>query len=712
MKITAKTDLPALLSSKALNPSPDSDLLLKPNSRKPPHRKIRNPGFSGAGVKLKREGAPPGKRSRPETPLLRWKFDDGKQKDGSVKEEKLAPEAGRKIGRKVRKGGEVVVSTRKLAAGLWRLQLPEATNKGGDWCSLPKKDQLGFQHSAFGHCGASFLPHHSSKGHGFQAKDLTHSSPSVSGPKHGAAYKLEPSFYCSNSAMEGATKWDPGYWKTSDEVTTIYGQSKLLDQQIGIVSAVSALEVELEQARARIHELETERRSSKKKVEHFLKKLSEERATWRSREHEKIRAIIDDIKTDLSREKKNRQRMELVNSKLVNELADAKLTAKCFMQDFEKERKARELIEEVCDELAKEIGEDKAEVEALKRESFKLREEVDDERKMLQMAEVWREERVQMKLVDAKVTLEEKYSQMSRLVADLDAFLNSKDATQDVEEKRKAEILRQAAASVDIHDIREFTYDPPNPDDIFSVLEDVNFGEPDEKEIEPCGAYSPASHASKIRTVSPEVNNFYRDSSQRRSNAYVSQNGDIDDDESGWETVSHPEDQGSSFSPDGSDPSVNKIRRDSNVSGSGTEWEDNVGEETPITEISEMCSVPTGQLKKVSSISRLWRSCPGNGENYKIITVEGMKGRLSNGRLSNGAIISPDRCSGKGGLSPPDLSGQWSSPESGNPHITRGMKGCIEWPRGTQKNSLKAKLLEARMESQKIQLRQVLKQKI
>ena len=33
-------------------------------------------------------------------------------------------------------------------------------------------------------------------------------------------------------------------------------------------------------------------------------------------------------------------------------------------------------------------------MEAIKRDSMKLREEVDEERKMLQMAEVWREERV------------------------------------------------------------------------------------------------------------------------------------------------------------------------------------------------------------------------------------------------------------------------------------------------------------------------------
>lgn len=513
--------------------------------------------------------------------------------------------------------------------------------------------------------------------------------------------------------MEGATKWDPTRCRTSDDLQNFYGHPKPLDQQVGVVSMVSALEVELEQARGRIHELETERRSSKKKLEHFLKKLSEERTIWRSREHEKVRAIIDDVKTDLNRERKNRQRMEIVNSKLVNELADAKMSAKRFMQDFEKERKARELIEEVCDELAKEIGEDKAEVEALKRESLKLRDEVEDERKMLQMAEVWREERVQMKLVDAKVTLEEKYAHMNKLIADLEMFLSSKSSITDVEEMRKADLLRQAAASVNIKDIREFVYEPSNPEDIFSIFEDMNFGEPNEREIEPCEVYSPASRASKVHAVSPDANMHHKDGIQRYSNAYASQSGDIDDDDSGWETVSHLDDQGSSYSPAGSDPSVNKIRRDSNMSGSGTEWEENAGEETPITEISEVCTMPTGQLKKVSSISRLWRSMPGNAENFKIIAVEGTNGRLSNGRLSNGTVTtSPDRGSGKGGLSPPDLTGQWSSPDSGNPHITRGMKGCIEWPRGSQRNSLKTKLMEARLETQKIQLRHVLKQKI
>ncbi|KAF5948836.1 hypothetical protein HYC85_014793 [Camellia sinensis] len=671
MKITRSTDLPSILSSKPLNPSPDSDLFHKSKSQRPPRRKSRSPGCSVAGLRLKRDVAPAARRSRPETPLLRWKFHDG------AKEQKPPPELGRKSRRKERgRGKEVVVSSRKLAAVLWRLQLPEVTP-----AVLPKKDQLGFQYRA--------------KGHSYDTKDMMQSPRSVTGPRNGHLCKFEPSFQFSNSAMEGATKWDPKCLKTSDEVNQIYG-SKHLDQQINAISAISAMEVELEQARARIHGLETEKQSSKKKLEHFLRKLSEERATWRSREHEKVRAIIDDVKADLNRERKNCQRLEIVNSKLVNELSDAKLLAKRYLQDYEKERKSRELIEEVCDELAKEIGEDKAEAEALKRESMKFRDEVEEERKMLQMAEVWREERVQMKLIDAKVMVEEKYSQMNKLVSDLQTFLHSRSATPDMEEMRTAEFLRQAAASVNFQGINEFKYEPPNPD-IFSVFEDINFGEANERDIEPCVGYSPASHASKVHAVSPEVNAFNKDGVQMHSNAYFDQNGDIEEDGSGWETVSHLEDQGSSYSPEGSDPSVNKIHRDRNMSGSGTEFEENACDETPITEISEVCDAPKMHLKKVSSISRLLRSGPNIGENFKIMSVEGM-----NGRLSNGAIISPDRGSG----------GQWSSPESGNPHITRGMKGCIEWPRGMQKSSLKSKLLEARMESQKIQLRQVLKQKI
>ncbi|XP_022753129.1 uncharacterized protein LOC111301599 [Durio zibethinus] len=551
--------------------------------------------------------------------------------------------------------------------------------------------------------GVLFPYHHEDKIYCSDTKDPSRNPGSVSGTKNGLLHKIESSIQLSNSGMEEATKWDPVCLKTTDEVWQIYSHMKHIDQQVSAVSIVSALEAELEQARVCIEELETERQSSKKKLEHFLRKVSEERAAWWSREHEKISAFVDDVKADLNQEKKNRQRLEIVNSKLVNELASAKLSAKQYMQGYEKERKARELIEEVCNELAKEIGEDKAEVEAVKRDSMKLREEVDKERKMLQMAEVGREERVQMKLIDAKVALEERYSQMNKLVADLETFLRSRTGTLDVKDMREAESLRQAAMSVNVQEIKEFTYEAPHPDDIFAVFEEVVLAEANEREIEPCIAYSPASHASKVHTVSPEMKIIKKDSILRHSYVYVDQNDEIEEDESGWESVSDLEDQGSSYLTEGSTASVNNNCRNSSLSGSGTKWEENACEDTPITELSKVCSLPARQSKKVSSIARLWRSCPNNGENYKIMSVEGTNGRLSNGRKSNGSIISPDQGSGKGGISPQDLVEQWSPSDSSHLHITRGMKGCIEWCRGAQKT---------RMESQKVQLRHVLKQKI
>ena len=149
MKITATTELPttipAILSSRARNASPDSDLIAKKSSRKPPRRKSRTPA---GGARLKRDGAAGGRRSRPETPLLRWKFDDTeREKVASVLDvdENIAPEHGRRSGRKVRKSREVTVSARRLAAGLWRLQLPEVDAvRDGRWSRQKSKDPLGF----------------------------------------------------------------------------------------------------------------------------------------------------------------------------------------------------------------------------------------------------------------------------------------------------------------------------------------------------------------------------------------------------------------------------------------------------------------------------------------------------------------------------------------------------------------------------------------
>ncbi|XWS50171.1 hypothetical protein CRYUN_Cryun12cG0066200 [Craigia yunnanensis] len=99
------------------------------------------------------------------------------------------------------------------------------------------------------------------------------------------------------------------------------------------------------------------------------------------------RAQIIDLKAELEYEFKARKKAESLNKKLAKEIAE--------------ERRGREALERVCEELAREISLDKAEIRRMKRE-------FEEERKMLRMAEVLREERVQMKLAEAKILFEEK----------------------------------------------------------------------------------------------------------------------------------------------------------------------------------------------------------------------------------------------------------------------------------------------------------------
>ncbi|KAJ1263513.1 hypothetical protein BS78_09G190900 [Paspalum vaginatum] len=505
--------------------------------------------------------------------------------------------------------------------------------------------------------------------------------------------------------MEVATKWDRRCLNKSGGADYDFcdHHAAAADEEI------SALKEELLQARNRIHELEAESRSAKRKLDHLVKNLAEEKASWKSREHDKVRGILDAVKGDLNRERKNRQRAEVMNSKLMDEMSELKSLAKRYLQDYEKERKSRELMEEVCDELAKEIADDKAEVEALKRESMKVRDEVEEERKMLQMAEVWREERVQMKLVDAKLTLDSKYSQLSALQASLEAFLSfHRGSSIDKETIRDGERLRDTISSMKFQG-KEFSYKPPPPsEDIFAVFEELKQREDiNEKEIGQCNEDTPMSHAPKIHTVSPETDIFLEKPAIKYSTQPCGRNEDEDD--SGWETVSHAEEQGSSNSQDGSEPSVNGFCGGNDASASGTDWEeDNCENCRSNSGISGVCST-TGEKyrKKGSSFSRLWRS--SNGDSRRKTGSDLLNGRLSNNRMSNTALSPNLKISEVCQVSP--SVGDWS-PDFLNPHVVREMKGRVEWPQGTQKRNLKSKLMDARTNGRKVQLRQALEQKI
>lgn len=108
--------------------------------------RARNPSLT----RQRRSGAPGGRRSRPETPLLKWRVEDrNRERGGVVEDDDYEDDGGnnnqveREITRrKDRRKTSRPVSVRKLAAGLWRLQVPDAVSSGGE---RKGKEGLGFQ---------------------------------------------------------------------------------------------------------------------------------------------------------------------------------------------------------------------------------------------------------------------------------------------------------------------------------------------------------------------------------------------------------------------------------------------------------------------------------------------------------------------------------------------------------------------------------------
>ncbi|KAK6932310.1 hypothetical protein RJ641_001934 [Dillenia turbinata] len=571
------------------------------------------------------------------TPLLKWKFNDD-------------------VSHGTTQGNAALPSARKLGSALWQLRLVDVSAAADD-------TRLGFK-SGSKNRRKSFAWSVNGDQSIHETREL----------RNGARHSIESSLFHSKFAMEAATKWDPGSRKTTNEIVHFCSRFGLLEkEQYATVSVASDLRADLMQAQMHILELQVEHQSHKQKLQQLLRKLGEERIAWQRKEHRKIQAVVVHLKEQLHRERKSCERMEIDNSKLVNELASVRFSSKQLMQKYEEERKARELIEQVCNELAKEIGEDKAQIDSLKRESWKLHAEVEEERKMLQIAEVWREERVQMKLVDAKLALENKFFQLNKLIKDLEAFLRSRSGTLNVMDMKEAEVILQDTTMVKIQEIEEICAEPPGSNDAMSALDNIDYGKGKEQ------AY----------TMSPQVGGFNINEKQSivsfDSISWV-------EEASGLESVSHaPVETNLSRKK-------NTISQESNITSSGVEY----------AETSEVCSMSAKQPKKRTSfVSKLWRTNPGNLDSHKATTVD------DNGRVSDVTSLDLDVCtssqgkvslSGEGEVRNPDPVGQCGSSDLGNPHIARGMKGCIEWPRGIQKSSLKAKLLEARVESQKTEL--------
>ncbi|TYJ19569.1 hypothetical protein E1A91_A09G200100v1 [Gossypium mustelinum] len=128
------------------------------------------------------------------------------------------------------------------------------------------------------------------------------------------------------------------------------------------------------------------------------------------------RAQIIDLKAEVEYERKARKKVESQNKKLGKEVAE--------------ERRGKEALESVCEKLAREITSKKSEMDRMKRE-------FEEERKMLKIAEVLREERVQMKLAEAKILFHEKFKELEETKRKQSDIENNSKAVSDSRESTR-----------------------------------------------------------------------------------------------------------------------------------------------------------------------------------------------------------------------------------------------------------------------------------
>lgn len=478
--------------------------------------------------------------------------------------------------------------------------------------------------------------------------------------------------------MEKATKWDANHLHSR-------GRRGLQLDDIFFTSPSTSpllllMEAELEKARGQVRELEDERRVMTKRLERFLRKLAEEKAAWKARVRDKARHAVAAQRDELGAERRHRRQLEQANAKLLRDLAEARSSAKQQTQSYEMERKARELMEDACSELTREVEEDQAEVELLRRECLRMREEMEEERRMLQMAEVWREERVQMKLSDAKLALENKYTHLNRLQAEMEAFLRSKD---DESASHSAATSSSVVRSRQSGENHHHHHHPVDSVDADSVLDHFRRKEKErhrhaaaERERDDDGrrySSSPASPASSksndmLQSVSPATDLFLAKADDD-DDMYADggSSADLEMDSCSWVGTS---DRSASVA-------------NGNGAGSG------------VTTEARSSGASRRSTKNTALIRRLWRSA---------IT----ESRKKTGRTAaDGAGWSPSYSADRRRSSvtaegpppppPPAVAGEQCSSSGGSGLPLPPQRGGG----GKQKQSLKEKLMEARMDDHK-----------
>ncbi|KAJ3686248.1 hypothetical protein LUZ61_015412 [Rhynchospora tenuis] len=409
------------------------------------------------GLKLRRGIATAGRKSGggSHTPVPTWKMepDDlvgggGGGEEGVVGAEEVGPSTD--------KGRRSSVSARQLGASLWEIQSLAPRNKNGRRGSVSGAhrqrhgkgvededgvdDEIRSCASLRQHRGASLLEQHRVRERGSRAP--LPGSPASYCSSIGAAavnHAMTPS--CSSEIIKTTHREGRHNLKTSTELLKVLNRIWTLEEQHeSHVSIIKSLKSELQQAHMRVKELEG-----------LFKHVSDEKIVKKSREKEKLKEAVQSLQVELLEERRVRKHSEHLHKKLgkdLNELKGAFLKA---VKDLDKEKRVNSLLEDLCDEFAKGIRDYEEEVRLLKQGNNYKDHSHKFDRLILQVAEAWLDERMQLEMAESRGDSVEKTAIVERLSGEFKSFLHSRLASNKANNTNNGNFRRQSLESVHLN---------------------------------------------------------------------------------------------------------------------------------------------------------------------------------------------------------------------------------------------------------------------
>uniref|UniRef100_A0A2P2MYS7 Uncharacterized protein At5g41620-like n=1 Tax=Rhizophora mucronata TaxID=61149 RepID=A0A2P2MYS7_RHIMU len=213
--------------------------------------------------------------------------------------------------------------------------------------------------------------------------------------------------------------------KTSTELLKVLNRIwSLEEQQASNLSLLKALKMELDDSRFQVKVLLKEKEKNRQEMEGLLKQIADDKVVRKNKEHDRIKAAIQSVQEELGDERKLRKHSESLHRKLTQELSDVEACFSNALKELERERKVRILLENLCDEFAKGIKEYEQQLRLL-RQKFNVSRETPD-RLFLHISEAWLDERIQIKLADSRGDIAQKSTIVDKLGLEIKTFLQAR----------------------------------------------------------------------------------------------------------------------------------------------------------------------------------------------------------------------------------------------------------------------------------------------